>query len=270
MNLVYLTYNSEADVADGLPLMAGSSGCDLDIIAVDNASPDGSVAELRKLGLDPVVMDENVGFTAGINRALQDCNDEWAVIANPDVRPTVNGWAEQLVDVPDDVGIVGARLVQGPLVIHGGGRVSMTPSLICWMSPYPVPGGEVWCNEVVGSTRFMMLDGGITAHSEMRSVPWVTFALVAVRMEMFHEIGPLDESLWLYSSDVEYCTRALLNDWSVWYNPISFRHESGSSLRKAHSSVVQRGRADIQEWCSREPDILQQLREIGRHGFYFG
>lgn len=50
---------------------------------------------------------------------------------------------------------------------------------------------------------------------------WVNYASVMFKREMFDQIGPLDERMFLIFSDSDYCYTARKNGWEVWYEPSS-------------------------------------------------
>lgn len=257
--LLYLTYNSQADVPH-LESLVGSAGQDLEVIAIDNASADGSVEALRELGLEPHLMPENVGFTQGINEGLvwlvENEDYEWCVIANPDVRAQQNGWLTNLLRVPDRCGVVGARLLNGYRAIGGGNIMDYEHPLIRPV-PHEAFGGVSMCDELLGWSRLSQHVGGPKDFVDEREVPWVAFSLVALRLGMAREIGLLDESYWHFGSDQEYCFRAWAHEWSVRFKPVSFRHPGNTCLRYAPCEVESYIRQDLTLWCRREREYLQ-------------
>jgi GT2 family glycosyltransferase len=54
---------------------------------------------------------------------------------------------------------------------------------------------------------------------ERQQVDWVTGGCLLVRRACFEELGGLDESFFLYYEDVDFCRRAKLAGWQVWYEP---------------------------------------------------
>ncbi len=54
-----------------------------------------------------------------------------------------------------------------------------------------------------------------------RSCGWLPGAALAVRSEVLHRIGLLDEDFFTYFEDVDFCRRASLAGWPAWYVPAS-------------------------------------------------
>lgn len=257
-NLVYLTYNSEEDIPY-LPRLIGSAGMELPVIAIDNCSSDNSADRLRDFGLDVLVPEYNLGFTAGMNAGLIQCAADWAVIANPDVRALEQDWLTRLIDVPDDCGISGARLFQGAMVM-GGGCVLDAPAPVIRKVARPALGGVVLCDELLGWSRMSQYTGGPTDHRVAGEMPWVAFAAVAIRMDMLRAIGFLDERFWHFYSDNELCIRAWTEGWTVRYSPVTFGHEGSAALKFAPEHVIERTREDVVRWCAEEPRRLYQAK----------
>lgn len=96
------------------------------ILVVDNASTDHSAAcAARFPGVTPLGMTSNLGFAAGNNRALAECDTEFVALLNPDAFPAPN-WLECLLaaarDNPDAAAL-GSRQVSesDPQILDGIG-----------------------------------------------------------------------------------------------------------------------------------------------------
>jgi len=257
--LLYLTYNSEADVPH-LGSFIGAAGQDLQVVAIDNASSDGSAEALRDLGLEPHIMQENVGFTAGINEGLSWLSEQddfdWCVIANPDVRAAQRDWLPSMLDVPETCGVVGARLTRGYEVI-GGGCVMDRPRPLVRPVGRPAFGGLVMCDELIGWTRLNQHVGGPKDFTTPREVPWVAFSLVALRLKMVREIGLLDDAYWHFVSDQELCFRAWSYGYAIRFNPVTFLHPGSTCLQYAPPEAESYIRQDLSRWCRVEDEYLR-------------
>jgi GT2 family glycosyltransferase len=61
-------------------------------------------------------------------------------------------------------------------------------------------------------------------------VDWVSGASMIIRREVIEAIGPLDEGLFTYFDDVDYCLNAIRAGWETWYVPESrIVHFEGAS-----------------------------------------
>jgi GT2 family glycosyltransferase len=61
-------------------------------------------------------------------------------------------------------------------------------------------------------------------------VDWVAFASVIIRRQVIEAIGPLDEGLYTYYDDIDFCMNATRAGWEVWHVPESrVLHYEGAS-----------------------------------------
>ena len=259
--LVYLTYNSRQAVQNNLPDLIRYSGGTFSICAIDNASNDDTAIALWQMGIGPLINEENLGYTAAINQGIKWAlhgSADWILLINPDVKPISRNWLRRLIDVPPECGIVGAKLMKFYMTSHAGGRVIPKAHPVLWYSSYPFGNRVLWSREAIGLSRTMHNGGFATQYLVPEQVPWVSFAVVAIRRQVLETVGLLNEKFWFYSSDIEYCFRTLTSGWQIWYNPVEFEHESGGSLRSAPQAVHDRGQQDIREWLEEESEWLQR------------
>jgi GT2 family glycosyltransferase len=61
-------------------------------------------------------------------------------------------------------------------------------------------------------------------------VDWVAFASAIIRREVIEAIGPLDEGLYTYYDDIDFCLNATRAGWEIWHIPESrILHYEGAS-----------------------------------------
>ncbi|MCS7039345.1 MAG: glycosyltransferase family 2 protein, partial [Anaerolineae bacterium] len=96
-------------------LAAGADGLSYEVIVVDNASRDGTVAAVQAQFPAVRVMANatNRGFTAGNNQALAVARGAFFFLLNPDteVQPDAIAELHRFLVAHPDVGIVGPRLL---------------------------------------------------------------------------------------------------------------------------------------------------------------
>ena len=203
-------------------LRKNSSGVDIQIIVVDNASGDGSVERLRASCADCVVIDAgaNRGFSAGnnigIRRALADGAEAVLLLNNDtEVEP---GFLPPLLDAVRD------------------GRTIATSKIMFADAP-----DRVW----YGGGHVDRARGGFYHETEARNadVPrYVTFAsgcCLLLPASFFGKCGLLDESFFLYYEDAELCLRAYAAGFRIRYVPSSIiRHKVSASTGGEESSLA--------------------------------
>jgi GT2 family glycosyltransferase len=163
------------------------------VIAVDNGSTDGTAAWLRALdGVTVIENGENLGFSRGCNVGIAAATPgEDIVLMNNDVLVTDPAWLTRLQEVAyadRATGVVGTRLVDDEgLISHLG----------AYMQPLTLRGQQI---------GGMELDVNQCARD--RQVESVVFAQVYLRRDCIDKVGVLDEELFAYFEDTDYCLRA--------------------------------------------------------------
>ena len=69
--------------------------------------------------------------------------------------------------------------------------------------------------------------------AEPQQVDWVSGACLVARREAVQQVGGLDEQMFMYFEDNDWCRRMRLAGWQVWYNPSAeVTHIGGASLNQ--------------------------------------
>lgn len=180
VDVVVVTYESGHHLAACLEPLAAEG---VRVIVVDNDSSDGSVDVARAAGAEVIANSDNRGFAAAANQGARAGHGDVIVFLNPDAITSAQTIAYLAWRVLADatVGVAGARLS------HPDGR----PQRSQW--PYPGPRDQ-W-RAVIGRAPAEP-DG------------FVVGALLAVRRDVFEQLGGFDESFWLYGEEADLCRRA--------------------------------------------------------------
>jgi GT2 family glycosyltransferase len=191
---VVLSWNGREDTLDCLESLAAA---DVRTICVDNASGDGSaeaVAERHPL-VELVVNDENLGYAGGnnvgIRRALE-LDADWVWLVNNDATVAQDAAAALLAAAAarPDAGVLACKVLFADppnLIWYAGGRFS---TLLGYSGRQDGYGRR-------DDGRF----------DQLRDVERATGAAMAVSRPAIERAGLLDESLFAYVEDVEWCLR---------------------------------------------------------------
>jgi len=207
---------------------------DYEIIVVDNASGDESVELIQREfpEVTLVAKGTNVGHPSGNNVGFKLARGEYIVMVNPDI---VFRKADdvikvlQYMDQHSQVAFVGPRLHNPDGTIQNScyRRYSFWTPLFrrTFLGKLPQAKRDI--------QRHLMLDFD---HNETISVDWLLGACMFIRRAGMEKIGMMDERLFLYFGDYEWCDRARQNGYAVIYfhdvNGIYHYHKRESASRR--------------------------------------
>jgi GT2 family glycosyltransferase len=184
------------------------------ILVVDNGSTDDSIAAIRAAlpTVDVLALPHNVGYAAGVNAGLRvalEWRPRWTLLVNNDttVAPDLPG-VLLAAGAAADVGLV------APTIVHmdapdriwssAGRRRGLTLAAIDTSSHPPSP--------------------------EPYDVDWAAACVLAVRREVWEQVGLLDERYLVYYEDHDLCLRARRAGWRVRHAPRAVaRHKVAAS-----------------------------------------
>ncbi|BCJ57104.1 glycosyltransferase family 2 protein [Micromonospora endophytica] len=177
-----------------------------DIVVVDNASTDGSAdaiathfPEVRLVRLT-----ENVGWGRGVNRGAAVGDSDYLLLVNPDTMPVGQPVSDLLTFArqrPEH------RIYTGR-TLHADGT---DDGYSCWGLP------SMWSHVTFATGLSTVFPGRQWANPEglprydrrtVREVPAVSGCLLLIERALFEQLGGFDPVYFLYSDDIDLCTRA--------------------------------------------------------------
>lgn len=188
----------------------------MEVFVVDNASSDGTseMVESSYSWVKLIKSAENLGFSRGNNVAIRQCRGRYIALVNPDVI-VFPGCLDALADFLDEnprAGNVGPRVF----------NPDMTQQSTCRRFP------TLW-NNFCSATRLESIfkDWRFFAgehmfyfpHDRTLQVDVIVGCFSMIRREAFEEVGLLDEGLFMYGDDVDWCRRARNAGWDVFFYP---------------------------------------------------
>lgn len=206
ISVLIVTYNSEETIERSLREL---QGCTLirEVIIVDNASTDASVAVIRRAAKQSrlICNEQNIGFASAVNQIASRATGKYLLILNPDcfVSPLTLGHLAGLVETHRNISIV------APRIVSEDGKSSRT------LGAGWEPSIQTVMNHSTGLASFSK------SHRHLRGlyltcsryaendnyVDWVGGACMLVRREAWIEVGGLSERWFMYSEDIDLCRR---------------------------------------------------------------
>jgi GT2 family glycosyltransferase len=201
LSIVIVTFNSRGHIDACLgSLFAHPPALEHDVVVVDNASRDGTVAAIQERwpGVRAIDAGGNVGFARANNIGIRQTVGDLILLLNPDTivaAGSIDTLTAALDARPD-------AAVSGPRLIDADGRAEL--SFGGMMSPLAELKQKVL---VRGNERGR---GAVSAYVERitrqpRDVDWVSGACMLVRRADAEAVGLMDERYFMYAEDVDFC-----------------------------------------------------------------
>jgi GT2 family glycosyltransferase len=231
VSVVVVTWNGLPLLRRTLPAVLAQElpgGATLELLVVDNASRDGTVAYLDELrAADPrvraLVNRRNEGFAGPNNQGFHAARGAFVATLNNDAVPQP-GWLEALLAVARGdprIGSVASRMVfqHAPHLIQSAG-ITIDRAAIAWdrLAGRPLAEGEAAPAEVFGASAGAAL----------------------YRTEMLRQLGGFDPRYFMYLEDVDLAWRARIAGWRAFSAPQAV-------VRHAHSATAGEGSA-LKNW----------------------
>lgn len=188
----------------------------MEVLVVDNASSDGTaeLIETKFAWVKLISSPENLGFSRGNNLAIRQCQGRYIALVNPDV-----------IVLPNCLDALAEFLDQHPKVGNVGPRV-LNPDMTLQISCRHFP--TIWnnfCSAAGLSTAFKnsrIFTGErmcYSPHDQTMPVDILVGCFSMIRREAFDAVGLLDENLFMYGDDLDWCRRCWDAGWEVVFYP---------------------------------------------------
>jgi N-acetylglucosaminyl-diphospho-decaprenol L-rhamnosyltransferase len=239
---------------------ASSAQLNLQICILDNASRDGSAAQLRSnySDCDLIFNDVNVGFGRANNQLLECVKGKYILLLNTDAFISLDSVSTTVgyMDKNANCGVLGVRLE--------GSKGDLQPS--CRYFPTPV---NVFLSRT-GLGRFFpfvrSIDDMNWNHDEVRECDWVPGCYYLVRREVIAKVGLFDPRFFLYYEEVDHCRAVKREGWRVVYFPHTTVVHVGGESAKSESALTSAGR-QISE-LQIESELLYFRKHYGLRGVW--
>ncbi len=223
LSLIVLSYNTQNVTKTCIQSIRKQYQHELDsgefeIILVDNASEDDSVAIIKQKfnNLKIIENKKNFGFSKGCNIGASIARGQYLFFLNSDAQ--IGDGLEKMIAYADSdkqIGILGAKMEN-----EDG---SAQPSAGKFYTPFNV---------------FLMLFGGEkigmlrSSPKKITNVDWVSGAAMMIRKDLFDALHGFDENFFMYIEDMEICFRAKKKGYTVSFFPdikVIHGHQGSSS-----------------------------------------
>ncbi|HEY2016648.1 MAG TPA: glycosyltransferase family 2 protein [Bryobacteraceae bacterium] len=224
IGIVIITYHSEAHIGECLDAAMRTGA---DIVVVDNASSDRTIAEIARRGVRLIANPTNRGFAAAANQGFSVLNCPYVLLLNPDaVLETGLEALREACDLPG-AAAAGGKLLDAEGRPQTGFMVRRFPTPMTLIAEAMLV-NRIWPNGPV-NRRYRALD---LDYSKRQPVEQPAGALLMVKRAVWHEVGGFTEEYFpLWFEDVDFCRRIIDCGYLVYYAPNTVaKHTGGHSL----------------------------------------
>lgn len=219
-SVIIVNWNVAASLKDCLTSIFATKFTDLEVIVVDNASPDHSVSQV-KLHFPQVLLIQNSinsGFPKAVNQGLKESRGDYLVILNPDTLIPKDFFSQSL----DFFSKYPTAALMGPKFLDQG-------------SVFPEP-------NLANTIKIYWQKSLHSKYTPESSVPVLVNALSAACWIMsrstYSTIGPLTEEVFMYFEDLDYCRRLRNRNLQIFFNPnLVITHSHGQSSKQTPQNI---------------------------------
>lgn len=226
-----------------LSIARGRGALEIEVIVVDSASSDGSMAMVQREfpWVRLIGCQENVGFPKGNNLGLATAHGRFLYLLNPDteiVGDALGVMVDYMTQHPD-MGVVGAQL------LYADGRIQSSrrrfPSVLTGLFE------STWLQPLAPRQLLRHYYAQDLSDDQVADVDWVMGASLMVRREVYDQVGGMDEAYFMYSEELDWCRRIKDAGWRVVYLPQAqvIHHEGKSSEQAVTARHVNFNRAKL-------------------------
>lgn len=211
VSVVVVSWNTR-DILRGClrSIFEQTKGVSFNVFVVDNNSHDGSPDMVRTEFPQVTLIEnrENRGFAAANNQAIQMSSGRYTLLLNPDtvVLDDAISRCVAYADRNPDVGVVGCQVLEDEDRISPTGFTFPTP----WTVFLELSGLS---RALPRSRLFGSPELGWWDRRSERDVDVVAGMFMLVRQEAIADVGPLDESYFVYFEETDWCYRMARAGW---------------------------------------------------------
>ena len=203
-----------------------------EVYVVDNASADQSLSILANefSYVKVIANDTNTGFSKACNQAIPQALGEYVLLLNPDTI-VVESAISKLASFLDNHAKCGAV---GPKILNDDGTLQLAcrlafPSLAASFFRLTYLSKLLPKHPLIAKYNMTYSDPSLESE-----VDALSGSCMMVRKSIIDKIGLLDENIFMFGEDIDWCWRVKEAGWQVYYYPeavIYHSHGAASRLR---------------------------------------
>lgn len=254
-----------------------------ELFIVDNHSTDDSVELLTNFAkqsdtIHLLSLAHNLGFAKANNLAIQQCQGELILLLNSDtithqgaleqlcsnfskeVKPSLTSQLSSAHGQLDNLGIVAAALenIDGSFQAQGGSfptLISLTAHML-FLDDIPFIG------RFFPSTQHTGKNSRQTKVAGLEQKEWVGGTAMLIAKPVLEEVGELDQNIFMYGEDMEFCMRAQQHHWDVAIDHSARITHYGSASATSANAVKGEFNGYVYIWAKHKPYWQRQMATL--------
>ena len=235
------------------------------VTVVDNASIDNSLSIVKKNfpQVNIIANKTNSGFASANNQAIRKSSAEYILLLNSDTIVLENSLSLLIKEISINKKVIAV----GPRLLNKDGSIQQSfgfsPTffrIFSWMlfiDDLPVFKNIIHPYHAQGSYWY----------KTKREVDWVSGAVILFKREIIKKIGLLDEKIFMYGEEVEWCYRIRKNKGLIIYFPdAQITHLGGGSQIIPGSNIIKEFESIIYFYQKHNKDFLIIVRYLLKIG----
>ncbi len=213
-----------------------TKGCSFEVIVVDNGSADSSaqMVETEFPQAHLIANSANRGYAGANNQAMAITRGRYVLLLNSDTIILDNAIGKMIpfADVHPEAGVMGCRVLNPDRTFQSS--CFAFPSLrgMFFMATYLQK--LFPRNKILGRERMLWFDW-----SKMCEVDVLVGCFMLVRRDAIEQVGMMDDRLFMYSEETDWCYRFRQKGWKMLYTPCAeIVHLHGSSTKQMRPEMT--------------------------------
>ena len=237
LSVIIVNWNTKKLLEDCLrSIFKFTKDVSFEVVVVDNGSSDGSQGMVKKKfpQVKLIPNKDNLGFAKANNQGIKISKGKYIFLLNSDAYLIENSFKKLL----DDARSLGEKLgAMGPLLLNEDRSIQQSvgffpdlPQILWWMTFIDdLPGGTFLKPYHVDHDSF---------YKNQHEVDWITGAAFLIPKKVIDKIGMLDEKIFMYGEDFEWCFRIKKAGFKVYFSPTAkIVHIGGGSVNKVRTNA---------------------------------
>lgn len=209
-----------------------------EVIIVDNGSNDGSAEMVGKYFPQAIVIPlrKNLGFSGGNNLGILKSTGRYILLLNSDTQVNSETIPELLKTLTRDgkIGAAGCKLLNSDGTVQpSAGYFPSIVKVFYWMmfiDDLPFFSGILNPYHIENKNFY----------NRIQQVDWVSGACIMVSRSAVRTAGVLDENIFMYGEEVDWCFRIKKEGFKIIYTPeASLYHFKGASGSGLNSGIIE-------------------------------